>query len=537
VRRWILLLAVAVLATFSWRLGASPLVKTEGLRAITANEMVTSGKWVVPRLYGQPYLAKPPLHYWALALTRQAIGDTHEWVWRVPSVLAHAALVVLVGLVSHRWFGEPAGLIAGGATIGLFALWSQALKADIDAGNTLACVAATFGMLEMGCRRRSGAAMVIGTGLAVGAMLLLKGPAGLPPVIGAIGGAAIGGRTWAPLRRPAAWLALGIGAIIFGAWALAAYRVLGGGLASGAPNGVDELLRQLGRSDVSHVLDALAVPFTLLLYALPITVAIPFALSKATLADVDPEGSVRIRALVWTIIVALAIGVLARTHNPRYAYVVLPLVAPLAGVVGQAWLRGAYGRIGHHVIGLSIVIGTVGLVGMSVAFAILASRHGTALDVAAAAGAASSIVAGIATFVLLHRQRRGATAPLEAAAMLRDAVGPGERVIVGDWVMTAPQLFHYAGVEVDYRPGRLGKVHQLPEDRWILFQEHEWRRWRKSMGERFDPVIPLPVRNHRPVLARVGAASDAPARPSKEKARKRERRERKERDRHPSPLG
>jgi len=50
-------------------LGLTPLSGTEGLRALTAHQMVESHQWLVPMLFGRAYLAKPPLHYWLIAVT------------------------------------------------------------------------------------------------------------------------------------------------------------------------------------------------------------------------------------------------------------------------------------------------------------------------------------------------------------------------------------------------------------------------------------------------------------------------------------
>ncbi len=52
----------------------SPLVRTEPHRAVPAHEMVETGRWLMPRLYGQPYLRKPPLHYLTLAAVELSTG-------------------------------------------------------------------------------------------------------------------------------------------------------------------------------------------------------------------------------------------------------------------------------------------------------------------------------------------------------------------------------------------------------------------------------------------------------------------------------
>src|SRR5687767_8880704 len=75
--RWHLLrercLPVLVLLTLSgflffYGIGASELYRTECLRALVAAEMLRSGNWIVPTLYEQPLLTKPPGMYAAIAL-------------------------------------------------------------------------------------------------------------------------------------------------------------------------------------------------------------------------------------------------------------------------------------------------------------------------------------------------------------------------------------------------------------------------------------------------------------------------------------
>src|SRR4051812_34105899 len=61
--RHALLVFIFAAASFSFSLGAAPLSGTEGPRAIPAHQMVQSGHYVIPTLYGYTYLKKPPLHY------------------------------------------------------------------------------------------------------------------------------------------------------------------------------------------------------------------------------------------------------------------------------------------------------------------------------------------------------------------------------------------------------------------------------------------------------------------------------------------
>ena len=70
-----ILLAVSGVLFF-YGLGAAELWRTESLRAIIAQQMLESGNWIVPRLYGEPLFTKPPGMYAAIALCSQ-IGRAH----------------------------------------------------------------------------------------------------------------------------------------------------------------------------------------------------------------------------------------------------------------------------------------------------------------------------------------------------------------------------------------------------------------------------------------------------------------------------
>ena len=97
---------------FAYGLNSGPFYRTEGLRAIVAAEMLRSDDWLVPRLYGEPLLTKPPGHYAAIALVSLPFGAVSEWTARLPSALAATFVVFLI----YRWFarvlGEQAGFVA-----------------------------------------------------------------------------------------------------------------------------------------------------------------------------------------------------------------------------------------------------------------------------------------------------------------------------------------------------------------------------------------------------------------------------------------
>ena len=64
-------------------LGASPIGGTEGHRIFPAHDMVRTGWLLVPMLFGKPFLTKPPLHHWLIALSEVICGRGNVFVWRI----------------------------------------------------------------------------------------------------------------------------------------------------------------------------------------------------------------------------------------------------------------------------------------------------------------------------------------------------------------------------------------------------------------------------------------------------------------------
>src|SRR4051794_22147018 len=92
----------------------------EGRYAEIAREMLAGGDWVVPHLQGEPYLDKPPLLYWLVALGYRAFGVSAAAARLGPALAVHGAVLVtdlfgprVVGGRAGR--GGAAGAGAGGA--------------------------------------------------------------------------------------------------------------------------------------------------------------------------------------------------------------------------------------------------------------------------------------------------------------------------------------------------------------------------------------------------------------------------------------
>jgi 4-amino-4-deoxy-L-arabinose transferase-like glycosyltransferase len=118
--------------------------RTEGLRALVAAESLRSGNWIVPTLYGEPLLTKPPGHYAAIALCSLPAGRVTEWSARLPSALAGCAVVCLFYSWFARELGRRAGFIAALIVPCSVAWFERVPSAEIDLVHLAWVVAALY---------------------------------------------------------------------------------------------------------------------------------------------------------------------------------------------------------------------------------------------------------------------------------------------------------------------------------------------------------------------------------------------------------
>jgi 4-amino-4-deoxy-L-arabinose transferase-like glycosyltransferase len=95
---------IMIVCLFS-HLGAIGLVGPDEPRyAWIARAMASSGDWVTPRLYGQPWFEKPVLYYWAAALGFLAHLPA-EWAARLPSAFAALVAAIAIGWLGWKFYG------------------------------------------------------------------------------------------------------------------------------------------------------------------------------------------------------------------------------------------------------------------------------------------------------------------------------------------------------------------------------------------------------------------------------------------------
>lgn len=179
------LLSIVLVRAFT--LGLADLIDpTESRYAFVAQEMVLSGDWVTPKLplpEGiQPYLGKPPLHFWQTAALMSLFG-MDAWVARVPSFIAWLLIGGCAWLFTRTFYNEKTAVTAAAITLtsGLLFFLAGSSTIDVTFSAWISCALTAFGLCahagKVPSRRRSvsGYGFFIFTALA----FLTKGPAAL----------------------------------------------------------------------------------------------------------------------------------------------------------------------------------------------------------------------------------------------------------------------------------------------------------------------------------------------------------------------
>ena len=180
-RAWVHVAALLALAAAAFLpdLGQDTDIESrEDRHAEIAREMVESGNYAVPHLCGQPYIDKPPLFNWVVALLFRLTGRIDYAVARFPSVVMSTAAMLGIYALGRRWFSARAGLFAAAiwATSWLVVEWSRFARMDMMLAS-LILVAIVLADLAAAARRGwAQAGAWAGACAVLGAASLAKGP-------------------------------------------------------------------------------------------------------------------------------------------------------------------------------------------------------------------------------------------------------------------------------------------------------------------------------------------------------------------------
>ncbi len=138
--------------------------------------MLASGDFLHPQLEGYPHYSKPPMTYWSIAVSLDALGHG-EWACRIFQSVAYLATILLVAMCGVALFGQACGVLAGIVYASMALPFVATNIITTDTLLTLWEALAVFAFLRgRSSKRRFWPAL---TGLAFGLAFFTKGPPGL----------------------------------------------------------------------------------------------------------------------------------------------------------------------------------------------------------------------------------------------------------------------------------------------------------------------------------------------------------------------
>ena len=328
---WAVPLLVGVI--FGSRLSQTPPNGEETRWGQVAREMITSGDWLVPRLQGRPFLSHQPLQDWAIALSALAWGKIDAVSLRFPSIVALLLTVTLTYAYSRTFLSRLGALCAvlAFATMGLVLQFGWSAETE----SIFTCVVAGS-LIVWRWAGASGKTPLLswcgGYGLAALAMLT-KGPQGLLYFVGGVGLFLLTTRRLRELLRWQHAVGIGLFLAIWLAWELPFYLRVGPHDAWIMLTG-DVSDRFGGGSWVRTLKHLVEFPVSVMACMLPWCVLLLAYLRR------DFRRSIAFaREDVWYLAMAIGFASLTCYAVPgarnRYLAPILPLVAPLIGLVAQ----------------------------------------------------------------------------------------------------------------------------------------------------------------------------------------------------------
>ncbi len=109
---FIIILVILCSYLFFFRLGGLALTDPdEPFYAQTAKEMLSTGDWLTPQIYGKPQFEKPIFFYWLVAASFKVFG-VNEFAARLPSAAFALTGVIAIYLLGSLFFNKRVGMLS-----------------------------------------------------------------------------------------------------------------------------------------------------------------------------------------------------------------------------------------------------------------------------------------------------------------------------------------------------------------------------------------------------------------------------------------
>jgi len=326
--------------------------------AAIARNMMETGDYVTPRLYGMPWFEKPVLMYWLAAIGFKIFGISETGA-RLPSAVAATICVFVLYWCGRKLWDRATGFVAGlilATSIGWFA-FARAASMDmlLTTSLTIALVCFLVALNDSTPRRRW---WFYGFYAALGVGLLAKGPiVVLLPALSLAGFSLLRGnrnewKTWHP---KAIWITAAISAPWF--------------IACAAVNG----WTFINVFFVSHNIERFTTPVfghdRPVFFFLPVLLLLTFPWTFLLISALRRRFGMTEQILLWWTIVPFVFFSISRSKLPGY---ILPMVPPIALLLAKEILQRK-SRV--YRVAVFIEAGTMVFIGVTFGF------YGTTLNV------------------------------------------------------------------------------------------------------------------------------------------------------------
>lgn len=339
-RRLLWLLPVALLF---WNLGYAAFWNPDEGRYVAASyEMVHpfsgASDWLVPHLNTVPRLNKPPLIYWATALSFRVFGVA-TWSARLVPALASLLVLILIAIWGARCWGNRtawAGAMVWASGIGVVALGRTANTDMLLCAAIALTMFGIFWTTELEGKKQLLMGALAGVGM--GAALLTKGPVGvaLPLLFAAIYLTIL--KNWKRAPWKALGVAVGVAALVGLPWFLLVEAQRPGFLQTFIFE--ENLGRFSGKEDYHKPTPITYYLPVVLLGFLPWTGLLAPALGFWNRLSLDGRSARQSRAQLFLMVWALALVAffsISGTKLISYALPAFPAFALLIGVALGRW--------------------------------------------------------------------------------------------------------------------------------------------------------------------------------------------------------
>ena len=223
----VLLLLLVVAFGYFYRASEMSMRGEEPRRALVAVEMIDRHDWVVPRDQEAPFLSRPPLHNWLIALSFLGLDERDVFGARLPSLLATLFTSLLLYGYGRTFLSRTGALAAGIAYATFGEIFQTGRMAETEAVFIL-LVSCSVLLWHWGVVRNWPAAITWGLGYGLMALAgLTKGPQAPAYFLGTVGVYSVLVGQWRRLFSFAHLFGILVAASILAAWHVPYYQAVG----------------------------------------------------------------------------------------------------------------------------------------------------------------------------------------------------------------------------------------------------------------------------------------------------------------------